>query len=42
MEDEDHGSVVLRSHYDGLKKVFDGWRLPQDRKTGAIPARSRS
>ena len=37
MEDEDHGSVVLRSHYDGLKKVFDGWRLPQDRKTGGYP-----
>jgi predicted alpha/beta superfamily hydrolase len=26
MEDEDHGSVVLRSHYFGLRKVFDGWR----------------
>lgn len=30
MEDEDHGSVVLRSHYDGLRFVFDGWRLPLD------------
>lgn len=28
-QDEDHSSVVLRSHYHGLKKVFDGWRLPQ-------------
>lgn len=28
-EDEDHGSVVLRSHYFGLKKVFDGWRPEQ-------------
>ncbi len=26
MEDEDHGSVVLRSHYFGLRKIFDGWR----------------
>jgi predicted alpha/beta superfamily hydrolase len=25
MEDEHHGSVVLRSHYFGLKKTFDGW-----------------
>ncbi len=37
MEDEDHGSVVLRSHYDGLKKIFDGWRLPEDRKAGGYP-----
>jgi|WetSurMetagenome_2_1015567.scaffolds.fasta_scaffold08532_6 uncharacterized protein len=34
MEDEDHGSVVLRSYYWGLRKVFDGWRLPVDPKTG--------
>lgn len=27
MEDEDHGSVVLRSHYEGLRKVFEGWQL---------------
>ena len=27
MEDEDHGSVVLRSHYAGFRKVFDGWQL---------------
>lgn len=37
MEDEDHGSVVLRSHYDGLRKVFEGWRLPRDRKAGGYP-----
>ena len=34
MPDEDHGSVVLRSHYFGLRKAFDGWRLPRDRKAG--------
>ncbi len=28
MEDEDHGSIVLRSHYFGLRKIFDGWRVP--------------
>jgi hypothetical protein len=34
LEDEDHGSVVLRSHYAGLRKVFDGWQLPRDPGTG--------
>lgn len=34
MDDEDHGSVVLRSHYYGLRKIFDGWRLPRDRQVG--------
>ncbi len=33
MADEDHGTVVLRSHYWGLRKIFDGWRLPVDSKT---------
>jgi predicted alpha/beta superfamily hydrolase len=28
MPDETHGSVVLRTHYYGLRKIFDGWRLP--------------
>lgn len=27
MEDEDHGSVVMRSHYQGLRKIFDGWLI---------------
>lgn len=27
MQDEDHGSIVLRSHYDALEWIFDGWRL---------------
>ncbi|MBC7911001.1 MAG: tetratricopeptide repeat protein, partial [Pyrinomonadaceae bacterium] len=36
MNDEDHGSVVLRSHYYGLRKVFEGWPVPQDPATGAI------
>jgi len=35
-EDEDHGSVVLRSHYAGLRKVFDGWQFQRDPTTGAI------
>lgn len=32
---DDHGSVVLKSHYDGLLKVFEEWRLPVDARTGA-------
>lgn len=36
MADEDHGSVVLRSHYFGLRKVFEGWQPPQDPQSGAV------
>jgi predicted alpha/beta superfamily hydrolase len=36
MADEDHGSVVLRSHYFGLRKVYDGWQAPRDPKSGAV------
>ena len=36
MADEDHGSVVLRSHYFGLRKVYDGWQMPRDPETGAV------
>ncbi|HEY8412517.1 MAG TPA: alpha/beta hydrolase-fold protein [Pyrinomonadaceae bacterium] len=36
MADEDHGSVVLRSHYFGLRKVYDGWQMPRDPKNGAV------
>lgn len=35
-DDEDHGSVVLRSHYAGLRKIYDGWQFPRDPATGAI------
>lgn len=34
--DEDHGSVVLRSHYFGLRKVYAGWQMPRDPDSGAI------
>jgi len=33
--DEDHGSVVLRSHYFGLERIFDGWRFPNDQAATA-------
>jgi predicted alpha/beta superfamily hydrolase len=36
MDDEDHGSVVLRSHYFGLRKIYEGWQLPRDPSTGAF------
>lgn len=36
MADEDHGSVVLRSHYFGLRKVYEGWQGPRDPKSGAV------
>ncbi len=36
MPDEDHGSVVLRSHYYALRKIYDGWQMPRDPNTGAI------
>lgn len=32
--DETHGSVVLRAHYWGLRKAFDGWTLPADPEAG--------
>jgi len=34
MPDETHGSVVLRAHYWGLRKAFDGWTLPADPEAG--------
>jgi uncharacterized protein len=36
MPDEDHGSVVLRSHYQAFRKIFDEWPLPTDADTGAV------
>ena len=34
--DENHGSVVLRSHYAALRTIFDGWALPVDPETERI------
>lgn len=31
MLDEDHGSIVLRSYYSGLEKIFEGWSVPRSR-----------
>jgi predicted alpha/beta superfamily hydrolase len=36
MADEDHGSVVLRSHYFGLRKVYEGWQGLRDQQSGAV------
>jgi hypothetical protein len=35
MPDEDHGSIVLRSQYHGLRMIFDGWRMTRDAKAPA-------
>jgi len=34
--DEDHGSIVMRSHYVGLRKVYDGWQIPRDPEMGTV------
>lgn len=36
LTDEDHGSVVLRSHYAGLRKVYEGWQPVRDLNSGAV------
>jgi tetratricopeptide (TPR) repeat protein len=36
MADEDHGSVVLRSHYAALRKIYSDWRIPQDPDSGQV------
>ena len=35
-QDENHGSVVLPSHYAALRMIFDGWSLPVDPETERI------
>ncbi|MEM7355135.1 MAG: alpha/beta hydrolase-fold protein, partial [Acidobacteriota bacterium] len=34
--DENHRSVLLLSHYFGLREIFAGWLLPRDESTGAV------
>ena len=29
MKEEDHGSIVLRSHYNGIEAIFEGWQMPR-------------
>src|ERR1043165_549524 len=36
LADENHGYVVLPSHYFGLRKIYDGWQAPRDPQSGAI------
>ena len=36
MPDEDHGTVVLRSHYFAMRKIYDGWQMPRDPAMGTI------
>ena len=35
-DEEDHGSVVMPSHYFGMRKVFAGWQLPRDPDSGRV------
>jgi hypothetical protein len=37
MPEEDHGTVVLKSHLEAFRLIYDGWRLPVDRATGLVP-----
>jgi uncharacterized protein len=36
LDDEDHGSVVMPSHYLALRKVFEGWQIPRDPNSGQV------
>jgi tetratricopeptide (TPR) repeat protein len=36
MPEENHGSVVLRAQYWGLRAAFSGWRLPVNPGTGVF------
>ncbi len=38
MDDEDHGSVVMPSHYHGFRKVFEGWQITADIARGGAPS----
>jgi predicted alpha/beta superfamily hydrolase len=38
MEDEDHGTVTLRSHYFGLRWIFDGWQCTDQIMDGGVQA----
>lgn len=40
--DEDHGSVVMPSHYAGLKRIFEGWRFPIERRDDARKLHERA
>jgi len=36
MADETHGTVPLRSHYWGLRKIYEGWALPAGPEGGGF------
>jgi predicted alpha/beta superfamily hydrolase len=36
LDDEDHGSVVMPSHYLAMRKIFNGWQVPRDPNSGQI------
>ena len=36
LDDEDHGSVVLHSHYLAMRNIFDGWQIRRDPNSGGV------
>jgi predicted alpha/beta superfamily hydrolase len=34
--DEDHGSVLMPTHYHGFRKIYEGWAVPRDPLTNGI------
>jgi len=38
LTEEDHFSVVLQSHYAGLRKIFEGWHIPRKNGFGDLEA----
>lgn len=37
LEHDDHGSAVMKSHYFGLERIFEGWRPALDPQTRTYP-----
>ena len=42
LDDEDHGSVVLPSHYLAMRKVYAGWQIPRDPDSGQVAGNFKS
>ncbi len=41
METEDHGSIVLKTIYDGLESIFSPWRMRGDMMAAGLPGIER-
>jgi len=38
LQEETHGTVILRSYYQGLEKIFEGWTIPNETMTAGLDA----